>query len=101
MGLLINDKKYASINGQNLTLISTDFKAKFGLFLPTPPLTIILRRMTKEGFLSLSEGTWTPDFEKLQKLDISKNAREIERKFEALLKSIQNFIEVETSEIIK
>ncbi len=98
VGTLISEKKYKSISGQDLTNISSDFKIKFGLFLPSAPLTVILRRMAKEGFLLKSDGTWTPDLEKIQELDISRNSKEIERKYESLIKGLLSFIETETKE---
>ena len=98
VGTLISEKKYESISSLNLSNISNDFKIRFGLFLPTAPLTVILRRMAKDGYLSKSEGTWTPDLEMIQKLNISKISREIERKYESLVLSIISFIEEETEE---
>lgn len=101
VGTLISEKKYKSIGGQDLANISSDFKIKFGLFLPSAPLTVILRRMAKDGYLSKSDGAWIPSFEKIQELDISKNSKEIERKYESFIKSLLEYIETETNEKVE
>lgn len=101
VGTLIVEKKYESISGNNLNSISIDFQNKFGLSLPTPPLIVILKRMAKGGYLSKSDGTWMPNLEKIQELDISKSSKDIERKYDSLIESIKFFIETETQEGIE
>ncbi|MEK0337786.1 MAG: hypothetical protein QQN41_10175, partial [Nitrosopumilus sp.] len=98
VGTLIAEKKYETISGKNIHSVSKDFKTKFGLALPSHPLTVILKRMAKKGYLSKSQGVWKPELEKIKQLDISKISRDIERKYEALIHSIISFIKIETKE---
>lgn len=88
---LIVEKKYTSIGPDNLIQISKDFQERFGINLPTHPLETVLKRMSKEDYLDKSSGEWKPVLVKLEKLNISGKSKDVERKFNALIESIQRF----------
>lgn len=88
---LILEKDYKAIEADNLIRISSDFKKRFGLQLPSHPLEMVLKRMSKEGYLDKSEGKWKPIKEKLSDLNINAKSKEVQRTFESLLESIKGF----------
>lgn len=98
VGTLVIEKQYASINGDTLAEVCTDFKNKYGLWIPTHALVTIIRRMTKYQMLVKAEDTWKPDFEKLEELNLADKSAEIEREFGYLLDQLQLYIKNATEE---
>lgn len=101
VGTLIHENRYSLIDSQTIPRISNDFRTRFGLSLPPHPLTVILRRMTKERYLKRSEGSWMPDFEKIGELNIDINSKKLERDYQSLLNEAKLFIEKETGEEVE
>jgi hypothetical protein len=98
---LILEKEYASIGADNIYAISKEFQERFGLKLPSHPLEVVLKRMSKEGYLDKSSGEWKPVTEKLKELNITAKSKEIQRTFEALLQSIQDFAKIKLNTELK
>jgi len=52
VGTLLVEEKIGEVSGENLSDLAKRFKKRFGLHLPAGALTVIIRRMSKEGYLT-------------------------------------------------
>lgn len=92
LGTLILEKGYKEIAGDSIPNISIDFQERFGINLPSHPLIMVMKRMTKLKYLSKSKGGWRPNLKKIKDLNITESAKDIEREFNTLVGNIQSFI---------
>lgn len=91
VGSLIANKKYASINISNMKKIQEDFYIEYGVHLPLSALEMILKRMTKQKYISRERSTFKPHHEKINILRIDKESEQQRRKFALIQDAIKDF----------
>lgn len=89
---LIKKKGYTEIAYEGINEIKKDFETEYGLVLPSSPLFTILNRLSKRKLIAREKGKFTPNYEKISQIDISKKSNEISREQEKVIKALKDYI---------
>jgi hypothetical protein len=89
---LIKSKGYEEINLEKLDIIKNDFKAEYGLVIPSNPIQIILNRLSKRRLIIREHDKFIPNYDKINSIDISTKSNQISREFEYVVSSLQVFV---------
>lgn len=89
---LIKSKGYEEISLEKLDIIRNDFKAEYGLDIPSNPIQTILNRLSKRRLIIREHNKFIPNPDKINSIDISAKSNQIAREFEQVILSIQVFV---------
>ena len=90
---LIKKKGYVDISFENIKDLKEDFDIEYGLLLPTSALFTILNRLSKQNLIIRDHGKFKPNYEKINKIDISKKSDQLQREHQKVIKSLEQFIQ--------
>ena len=93
LGYLLHKKGYDHLEPDDLKNLKNDFKDEYGLLIPNYALLTICNRASKQRqkLLNRDSGIFYVDKNEAAKYDNSSKQKEVEEKFEAIIKRIKDF----------
>ncbi len=86
---LVAKNKYTTFE---VSLLKKDFEKEYGLVIPSAPLTVILKRAVKKGYLKRGNNQFSPILNKIVDCDFSSTSQEQERKLGSVVQKFISFV---------